>query len=226
MGERIASDNVLALGKKLVEELGEEQSADTLSQWMAHYIAEKIEEASTATADKRDQKMHECYDAILKLWTHRNSLPHGQRPFEQFEAIFRVLQSLDLEATLPRYFAQARLAADPCSENDCTRQWLNAASEIDYAARALIRYCLGTAAAGAADKSRDWVALAEAVAGENDFDTMTARFIVADADMLNPENPDDTLRSRTKNLLKRLEAFNTLSSKVLQALNSLVPNDN
>ena len=41
MVERIRSDSVLALGKKLVDELGLDQSVDTLGRWMAHYIAEK-----------------------------------------------------------------------------------------------------------------------------------------------------------------------------------------
>ena len=222
MGERIVSDNVLALGKKLVEQLGTEQAADTLSQWMAHYIAEKIEQASTANNDKRDQKMGECRDAIMKLWTHRNRLPDGLRPFEEFEAIFRVLESLDLDATMPRYFWQVRSAADQSSENDCTRYWLDAAFEIDHAARALIRYCLAAAAEEAADKSRDWVALAEAIAVENDFNTKTVRFIVSDVNMLDPENQDDNLRSTAEDLLKRLQTFNRLSVQLQEKLERVV----
>ena len=42
MVKRIRSDSVLALGKKLVDELGLDQSVDTLGRWMAHYIAEKM----------------------------------------------------------------------------------------------------------------------------------------------------------------------------------------
>ena len=45
MVRRIRSDSVLALGKKIVDELGLDQSADTLGRWMAHYLAEKMKDA-------------------------------------------------------------------------------------------------------------------------------------------------------------------------------------
>lgn len=33
------SESVIALGKRLVEELGMEPGVDTLGRWMAHYVA-------------------------------------------------------------------------------------------------------------------------------------------------------------------------------------------
>ena len=83
MVERIRSDSVLALGKKLVDELGLEQSVDTLGRWMAHYIAEKMEAAESATGEARDRKMSECSDAILKLWAHRSELPNASTPVQR-----------------------------------------------------------------------------------------------------------------------------------------------
>ena len=213
MVERIRSDSVLALGKKLVDQLGLEQSVDTLGRWMAHYIAEKMEAAESATGEARDRKMSECSDAILKLWAHRSELPDSQRPFEEFEQIFRVLQSLDLDDPTPRHFRQARLAAEQDDEDDSTKQWLNIASGLDNAARVLIRYCrLATAAQEAVDKSREWIALAEAIAEEEDIDLRVVRAIVEDAEVLNSENPDDTARAKIEDLLEKLEAFTAFSS--------------
>ena len=211
MGERIRSDSVLALGKKIVDELGLDQTADTLGRWMSHYIAEKIEDAEAATGEARDRKMSECSDAILKLWAHRSKLPNGQRPFEEFESIFRVLQSLDLDDTTPRYFRQVRSAVDQDNENHSTTQWLGIASRLDNTAKILIRYCLAIAAQEAVDKSRDWVALAEALLEEEDIDIRTVRFITDDAATLGSENADDSERAKIKDLLKRLEAFTDLS---------------
>ena len=212
MVERIHSDSVVALGKKLVNELGLEQSVDTLGRWMAHYVAEKMEAAKSATGDARDQKMAECRDAILELWAHRSKLPTGQRPFEEFEQIFRVLQTLDLDDPTPRYFRQTKLAAAQDDEGDLTKQWLDKASELDCAARALIRYCLANAAQEAVDKSRDWVALAEAVAVEKEVDFMAIRAIVEDGEALISENPDSKARAKMEDLLKRLETFTAVSS--------------
>jgi hypothetical protein len=102
------SDAVLALGKKLVAELGLDQSVDTLSRWMAHYIAELMHAAETAEDAKRQELTSRCCVAILDLWRHRRELPDGKRPFEDIEPILRALQSLDPEDTTPRYFRSAR----------------------------------------------------------------------------------------------------------------------
>ena len=218
MVECIRSDSVLALGKKLVDELGLDQSVDTLGRWMAHYIAEKMEDAEAATSEARDRKMSECSDAILKLWAHRSELSNGKRPFEEFGQIFRVLQSLDLDDPTPRYFRQARSAVEQDDEGDSTKQWLNIASALDCAARVLIRYCLATAAQEAVDKSRDWVALAQAIAEEGDIDVRMVLSIADDVEVLNSENPDDTTRARIEGLLKRLEAFIAFSSTLSSCL--------
>ncbi len=211
MDERIRSDSVLALGKKLVDELGPDRSVDTLSHWIAHYIAEKMEDVEAATGEARDRKMSECSDAILKLWAHRSELPNGQRPFEDFEPIFDVLQSLTLDDPTPRYFRQVMSAVDQDDEDDPARQWLRIVSGLDDTARVLIRYCLVIAAQEAVDKSREWVALAETIVEKDDGDIRTVRFITDDADVLNSENPDDSERIKIEAMLKRLEAFTNLS---------------
>lgn len=218
MVKHIRSDKVLALGKKVIDELGLDgldQSVDTLGRWMAHYIAEKIEDAENATGEEtRNRKMSECRDAILKLWAHRSGLPNGKRPFEGFESIFCVLKSLDLEDTTPRYFRQAISAVNQNDENDSTAQWLNIASGLDDTAKILIRYCLSIAAQEAVDKSREWVALVESIAEEGDIDIKTVRFIIDDADVLNSENPDDSKKEKIEDLLKKLEVFTALSNKL------------
>ena len=202
----------MKLGQKIVDELGLDQTVDTLGRWMAHYIAEKIGDVETATGEERTQKMSECRDAILKLWSHRNELPNGKRPFEGFEPIFRALQSLDPDDTPPRYFRQVRSAADENDEGSQTTQWLGIASGLDYTARILIRYCITVAAQDAVDISRDWVALAGAIAKEEDIDIKIVRFVIANADALNSENPDDRGKKKIEDLLKRLEGFSHIAT--------------
>ena len=214
MVERIQSDSVVALGKKLVDELGLDQSVDTLGRWMAHYMAEKIEAAECATGDARDQKMAECRDAILKLWAHRSELPNVQRPFKEFERLFRALRSLDLDDPTPRYFPQASVAVEQDEESDATKRWLKKASAIDYAAKALIRYCLANAVQDAVDKSRDWIALAEAIAKDEETDIRAIRAIVEGAEDLKSENPDDKARARMEELVDKLEAFTAASNEL------------
>ena len=109
-----------------------------------------------------------------------------------------MLQSLDLDAPTPRHFRQARSAAEQDDADDATKQWLNIASGLDDAARVLIRYCLATAAQEAVDKSREWIALAEAIAEEEDIDLRAVRAIVEDAEVLNSESPDDAARAKDR----------------------------
>lgn len=214
MDKRIRSDNVLALGKKIVDELDADQPVDTLSRWMAHYISEKIEDAETATDEARDRKMSECRDAILRLWAHRSELPNGKRPFEDFEPIFRVIESLDPDDTTPYYFRQVRSAAKKNDEDESTTGWLDMASELDDAARALIRCCLVMAARDAVDKSRDWVTLAEAIEeeGNTDIDINIISLIMNDIDAMDSDVSGDPNKAKIEDLLKKLETFTDFSS--------------
>ena len=212
MDELIRSDSVLALGRKIVDELDHNRPSDTLARWMSHYIAEKIEEAEAATGEARERKMSECCDAILMLWDYRSRLPNGKRPFEDFEPIFRVLRSLDMDDATPRYFNQIRPAIDKKDEDTLNTQWLNKATEIDYAARILIRYCLTIAAQDSVEKSRDWVTLAEAIRKEGDI--MIIRYITNDTDVLNSEDVDDSAKIIMEDFLEKLEGFNQLSAEL------------
>lgn len=195
---------------------------DTLSRWMAHYIAEKMTEVEIATAEIRPQKMAECRDVILKLWTHRSELPKGKQPFERFEPIFRVIESLDLNNTTPRLFRHIREIAGKDDEDNPSKKWLGIASALDYTARILIRYCIAVAAQEATEKSREWITLAEAVANSEDNDIQCVRFIFEDVDALSSENPDDQEKARIEDLLTRLDRFthfaNELSAYLRQRL--------
>ncbi len=90
---------IISLGKLLVKELGSEENVDTLSRWIAHYLAEKILEAEALliVQEKKDVE-RECFEIILKLWEQRWVLPSGKRPFEEFEPLLEVLEKINPEA--------------------------------------------------------------------------------------------------------------------------------
>lgn len=146
------SDAILKLGKRIVDELGLDQTVDTLGRWMAHYIADLILKAEAAQGDDRLEKLSCCANAILDLWNHRNVLPNGKRPFENFDPILRALESLDDDA--PRYFRSVRAAVEEDELPTETKKWLDIAEGIDSSARILIQYCLTRSAENAIDKSK------------------------------------------------------------------------
>lgn len=213
MGSSTHLQATIELGKRLVQELGIEDSNDTLSRWMAHYIAEKIEEARSAEGDTKRAAIRECFKAILELWEHRSVFPTGRRPFGDFESLFDTLSSLNIHDRTPRYFRTPRIAATESVVSESQR-WLNAATGLDDAARVLIRYCLAVAAENAVDKSREWVELVQALDRPKDFDVQIVHFLTDDIGAMVKPAESDPKREELTRLKERLDAFMSVARSV------------
>src|SRR5574341_407428 len=180
---------VLDLGRALVKQLDLDPGVDTLSRWMAHYIAELIEAAEAVKSEDRPAKLKQCADAIVSLWEHRHQLPDGRRPFEDFEPILRALESLDPANTTPRYFRSQRVVVDKTKQPEA-KKWLDAIEGLDYSARILIRYCL-----------------AQAAGLKDDMDLPVIRIITNEGELTNASKPDESARKELQDRISRLEAF-------------------
>lgn len=88
----------MALGDRLVHELGLETSVDTLGRWMAHYLAELIERARNAEGEARIAAHAQAAELILKLWSKRRELPLSAYPLSDFAKALQVLERLTPEA--------------------------------------------------------------------------------------------------------------------------------
>jgi hypothetical protein len=205
------SDHILALGRKLVEELGLEPSVDTLGRWMAHHVADLIVGAESATGEEKRLADEHCFEAILTLWKHRAELPNGRRPFEALEPVVRSLESLDPDNDTPRYFRSARPPKGADEKDSEAGKWLAIADGLDYSAKILIGYCLAEAARAALDKSKQWVKLAEAAGAKDGVSEIVVRFISTTADIGNEPGIDAEARQQLQNRLNRLEAFTKLA---------------
>ena len=111
--------DVLGLGQHLVHELGFEGGVDTLGRWMAHHLAELINEAeSGSTVAKRTRARKEATATILKIWDHRTSLPGKAYPLAPYKDVLRVIDRLQPDSNPFRYFGRhaenkkEQLAAD------------------------------------------------------------------------------------------------------------------
>lgn len=84
--------DVLALGQHLVRELGLEDSVDTLGRWMAHHVAELINQARVEPPGRtRSEAQKRATETILALWEHRENLPHNAYPLAPYKDLLRVL---------------------------------------------------------------------------------------------------------------------------------------
>jgi hypothetical protein len=217
MAVSLHSETILELGKKIVNELGLDESVDTLGRWMSHYVAELIHAAETAQPEERQAKLAQCTTAILQLWKHRNDLPPGSRPFEGFEPALRALESLDPSNKIPRYFEQLCNEANENEKNPESRKWLSIADALDASAKILIRHCIARAAELASDKSKHWLSLAESAGVANSVDLHVIRIILDESDKV---KPDDLRRKEIEDRIKRLEEFTELAAAVAADLRS------
>jgi hypothetical protein len=92
---------IIELGKKIVKELELDPGVDTLSKWMSHYLAEKIELAKTLKGVKKKNADKECVEIILKLWDRRWSIPNKKPFFSDFEPLMKTLEKLNPDRETP-----------------------------------------------------------------------------------------------------------------------------
>ena len=211
-------DEVVALGRKLVDELDEGPRPDTLGRWMAHYVAELIDAAENAPQEELAASRRKCFETILELWSHRSDLPPGRRPFEDLEPIGRALESLDPGNETPRFFAEARPGVAGAEEGPQTRTLLEFVDGVDSAARVIIVHALADAARTALDKSREWVALAEAAGRNPRYVGIVISFVSEEG--RRDEQAEQVERSRELlvDRIKRLDNFRELAAFVSEDL--------
>ena len=88
------------------------------------------------------------------------------------------------------------------------------ANEIDCAARILIRYCLTRAAELATERSKEYVAIAEAIRSADDYDIEIIRILLSESDQLKTPSTDELAGKRIQDRLDRLETFSRMASEL------------
>ena len=206
----------ISLGKMLVEELGLEPGVDTLSKWMAHYVAEQITTAENATGDAKAGAEQRCFETVLKLWERRSLLPNGRRPFESFERIFRALDRIDPEKPQSYYFDDLYFhesKADKTSQDpvDAVQSWIDTALEIDRAARILIEFAFKQAARNAADeKTRAWIQVGARLTGPEDLSVIIS-LLPAEAPHVDEKTLEGVKKNKEKEVRSKIKKLDVLS---------------
>lgn len=159
---------VVELGKKLVAELQLEGGVDTLGKWMAHYIAELIDEAQTASLERADAARTKCFETILALWRHQ---AEEGRVRPQLDTYGEMVELFDrfLHAEEPYYFRHS---------GPLKNELLEEARQIDSAARTIIRFLLSQASESVEDRERGWINLARQLPNDaqDGFPLIVVRF--------------------------------------------------
>lgn len=89
------SQEILDLGKQLIEEFSLEQECSLTMRWMSHYLAECMHRAAIETESAEKSRLEkECVDTILLLWKSRKNFPGRARPLSNLKEIIGVLSAL------------------------------------------------------------------------------------------------------------------------------------
>lgn len=208
------SKAVIELGRRLVAELG--LTDDPLAQWMAHYIAERIDATEHATPDARAAARDACAQAVFELWDHRNNLPRHSQPFRELEPVLRTLASLDVDGGNRFRFIDSRpdIKVPESSELERNR-FLEAAVNLDYSARVLIQYLLGVASREATDNVAQWLDAAIAAGANATLEIRLADFLSSDE---KAPDADELARQALQEKIEKLEYFSRLASSVAAEL--------
>ncbi len=191
---------------------------------MAHHLAEKLTAFKSATGLRKQHLGRECRDCILQIWRHRASFPYGHRPFQEFEAVFRALESLDPSRERNRYFSvEVPDQTPPKSQPDGVKVWLDAALSIDRGARALIRVYLDMAVAAASKGKDDWIKAVRALISDDRPDRLVIIELI-DRVGRAQEKPDpiDVQREWLAGLRDSLKEMVQGAAKVMPMLNSQI----
>jgi hypothetical protein len=163
-------EEILDLGKMLVNELGLDESVDTLSRWMAHYIAQQMIDVENSVGEERIKSEEKCFKTILKLWKHRAYFEHHKNPFERFEGIFKTLERLNPDKDEYLFFNQYddhKLEGE-LEEDGIINNAMDMVMDIDKISRIWITYILKQAALCASDeKILEWLRLSGVEMDEN-----------------------------------------------------------
>lgn len=142
------STKIIKLGEKIVEELLLNDGVDTLSKWMAHYIAELIEKAKHTEGEEKEKYEKECFETILKLWGEIHKTPNFTPPLSRFEKIYVLCEEI-LSKDKYRYF--------PEKHEEDTNEFLILAKVVDALSKKIVKNAFFLAYQNASEEERKWL---------------------------------------------------------------------
>ncbi|MDC5840414.1 hypothetical protein OPW33_13875 [Vibrio europaeus] len=200
-------EKVINLGKKLISSF-QENDLDYITAWMINYLSEQILLAENGDEEAKKQ----CFNTIIQLWESRSVFPDGTRPFENFEPIFKALDSLSPETVMPRYFSNSYDGQENEQLGGST-SWVELAKHLDSAARTLITFIFEQAVEHAKnDNTKDWLQHVSGAVDSNEY-----QFIARFSDEIAPDKTEQRVQNLS-NRIAKLEAFEKISKSIRQGL--------
>lgn len=215
---------VLTLGKQIVQELKLDPGVDTLSKWMVHYLAEKIVVAESLEGVKKAAAGQECFELINEIWRHRWSLPEHDPILSNFEPLVKTLRKLNPDQSQPLYSFPEIMFRLPesSSERDAAGRKLKskfeAALKVDRLARTLIHDLLQQGVADIELSEDRWALIQNAIKLFETPDTATINFYTDSKYLREVAEPDEReeVKEEIKECIAALEAFDLIKDELIR----------
>lgn len=221
MENSLPQKKIIDLGKAIVKELELDPGVDTLAKWMAHYIATKIELAEHLAGEEKISTEKECFEAILKLWEHRWSIP-SNRPFlKDFEPLLETLDKLNPNKEMPFYLLpQIQLFFQRENNNedsDKVNSHFDIALKVDRLARSIICDLLHRAIQGLDLNGERGEVIRNAIDLIDYSDTRIIRLTLNYNEPVKCQEEDEKKEriELLQNRIRDLEEFNTIKNSLL-----------
>jgi hypothetical protein len=93
-----SEEEIIKLGRQIVNELQIDTRGNTLGIWMSHYLAELISLSETCENEPKRRKIKkECCEIIIQIWNSRKNNSDLPSPLNGLEPIIELLDALKKE---------------------------------------------------------------------------------------------------------------------------------
>jgi hypothetical protein len=129
---------------------------------MAHYVAEQILAAESASDNDRAAKEQAAAESIFALWERRSGLPAAHQPMHAFEQVFQGLHRLSGEDPWS-FYSTFSGHVEPSAGDIASNVLLRLALNLENSAREIVRTLVIEAAALSLERESEWVSLSESL---------------------------------------------------------------
>ena len=135
---------------------------------MAHFVAEKILAAESATSEERAAAEQAVAESILALWGRRAALPMPQRPLESYQQVFLALDRLGEPKKPWRFYRPFDAQSRPSADNKQSSVLLQLAIDVESTARDLVVALVSEAASLCQEREAAWIRLGRDLMDEDE----------------------------------------------------------
>lgn len=181
---------------------------------MAHYLAERLQDAEKAAGPEKAGLEREIFDLILQLWKYRGNMPGHRRPFRETDDLADKLRTF-IDRSRPWYFGPESRGA-----NHSSGSWIDKARTVDRTARSLISWCMKQAVAETSGEDAAWADDSVAQQLDDGEDAHLARVLFTDIKILFEGDTPQRHGRELKRMRDGIDALLEVASGIRQELDA------